>query len=46
MNWGPDPNFNLVYDQDAGTLTVNGVDYLLQYHALGGNPRGEVLISE
>lgn len=46
MNWGPDPNFHLIYDQDAGTITVNGVDYLLQYHALGGNPRGEVLISE
>ena len=46
MNWGPDPNFHLVYDQDVGTLTVNGVDYSLQYHALGANPRGEVLISE
>lgn len=46
MNWATDPNFHLVYDEEAATITVNGVAYLLEYHPLADNQRGEVSISE
>lgn len=46
MNWANDPNFHLQYDGEASIITVNDVVYLVQYHPLADNPRGEVTISE
>ena len=46
MNWANDQDFQLSYDQTAGTITVNGTLYLLEWHALSGNQRGEVMIDE
>ena len=45
-NWANDDNFTLIYDAVVETITVNGIDYDLEYHPLAGNPRGEVLIDE
>ena len=46
MNWANDQDFQLSYDQTAGTITVNGTLYLLEWHDLSGNQRGEVMIDE
>ena len=46
MNWANDQGFQLSYDQTAGTITVNGTLYLLEWHDLSGNQRGEVMIDE
>lgn len=46
MNWANDDNFTLIYDAVVEMITVNGIDYDLEYHPLAGNPRGEVLINE
>lgn len=46
MNWANDDNFTLIYDAVVEMITVNGIDYDLEYHRLAGNPRGEVLINE
>lgn len=46
MNWANDQGFQLSFDQAAGTITVNGVIYLLECHDLSGNQRGEVIINE
>jgi hypothetical protein len=46
MNWANDQDFQLVFDQAASTITVNGVIYLLEWYDLAGNQRGEVLINE
>lgn len=46
MNWANDDNFTLIYDAVAEMITVNGIDYDLEYHPLAGNPRGEELINE
>lgn len=46
LNWANDQGFQLSFDQSSGTITVNGTLYLLQWHDLAGNPRGEVLINE
>ena len=46
MNWANDDNFTLIYDALVEMITVNGIDYDLEYHSLAGNPRGEVLINE
>lgn len=46
MNWARDQGFQLSFDQDAGTITVNGVVYSLEWHELAGNQRGEVIIDE
>lgn len=46
MNWANDQGFQLSFDQAAGTITVNGTVYLLEWHDLAGNQRGEVIIDE
>lgn len=46
MNWANDPDFHLVYDEEAATITVNEIAYDLVYHPLADNPRGEVMIDE
>lgn len=46
MNWANDQGFQLSYDQTAGTITVNGTRYLLEWHDLAGNQRGELIINE
>ena len=46
MNWANDQGFQLSFDQAAGTITVNGTVYLLEWHDLAGNQRGEVMIDE
>ena len=40
MNWANDDNFTLIYDAVIEMITVNGIDYDLEYHPLAGNPRG------
>ena len=46
MNWGTDPNFALTYDQDAATIIVNDMDFLLKYVETTGAQRGEDLTNE
>lgn len=46
MNWANDQGFQLSFDQATGTITVNGTVYLLKWHDLAGNQRGEVIIDE
>lgn len=46
MNWANDQDFQLSFDQAADTITVNGTVYLLEWHDLAGNQRGEVIIDE
>lgn len=46
MNWANDQGFQLSFDQAAGTITVNGIIYLLEWHELTGSQRGEVIIDE
>lgn len=46
MTWANDQGFTLSFDQSAGTITVNGTVYLLEWHDLAGSQRGEVMIDE
>lgn len=46
MNWANDQGFQLSFDQTNGRITVNGTVYLLKWHDLSGNQRGEVMTDE
>lgn len=46
MNWGNDPNFTLTYDQDAATIIVNNMDFLIKYVETTGAIRGEDFTNE
>jgi hypothetical protein len=46
MNWGNDPNFTLTYDQNAATIIVNNMDFLIKYVETTGTIRGEDFTNE
>lgn len=41
MNWGNDPGFTLIYDDETKKLIVNGVSYTLKYIPYENN-RGDL----
>lgn len=46
MNWGNDVKFTLTYDQDAATIIINGMDFLIKYVETTGAQRGEDFTNE